>query len=157
MSFLVQLFQDYRQAFGAGGLLFILFGVLFVVLGVVWIARERRFAARAMTAGVVVLALTERHTTIDDSPTTLLFPVVRFTGMTGEEITFENPTGSRPAVARVGQQVSVIYDPIYPHSARLASGCLRYGVSVAFIALGIGFVGFGAVFALIQWFVNRLP
>ncbi len=145
------------DSFKQVGLLFVVFGVVFAGIGVVLIVRERRFVAHAARSVGTVIELHKRMITAGSYPEIVLCPVVRFQTAAGQEITFDNASGSLPARFRVGQSVTVYYDPQHPETAHVASGCLQYGISVIFIVLGAGFALFGALFVLIQRFVDRLP
>lgn len=145
--------DSFRQV----GLFFVLFGVVFAGIGVVLIVRERRFVAHAARSVGTVVELHKRMITAYNDPEIILCPIVRFQTAVGQEITFENASGSRPARFRVGQSVTVYYDPHHPETAHVASGCLQYGISVVFIVIGVIFALFGALFVFIQRFMDRLP
>ncbi len=145
--------DSFRQV----GLLFVVFGMVFAGIGVVLIVRERRFVAHAARSVGTVVELHKRMLTAGGYPEIVLCPIVRFQTAAGQEVTFENASGSRPARFRVGQSITVYYDPQHPETAHVASGCLQYGISIVFIVLGVIFAFFGALFVLIQRFMDGLP
>ncbi len=80
-------------------------------------------------------------------------PVVRYTTQTGQPVQFESPLGTSPRLHREGQQVPVLYNPADPTDARIATGCMRYGLAIFFIVLGLGMALFSALFALVSWLI----
>lgn len=73
----------------------------------------------------------------------LLFPVVRFETHEGETVEFEAGTGSN-VPPRVGEEVTVVYDPLRPEKARITVGSAIRFRPQAFViagALALGIVG----------------
>ena len=78
-----------------------------------------------------VTAHTSRHTysAIDNRPEVLFFPSVRFQTADSRTIEFENNLGSN-APPRIGDEVTVLYDPARPEKAKARGGEGRPGVHV---------------------------
>ena len=77
-----------------------------------------RTEARAMG---VVTEHTSRWSHGLDHPSLLFFPTVRFQTTDGRTVQFQNKIGTN-APPRVGDQVTVIYDPARPEEAKVALG-----------------------------------
>ncbi|RMB58965.1 DUF3592 domain-containing protein [Tessaracoccus antarcticus] len=74
------------------------------------------------------------------------FPYVEFNLPDGRSIRGESMTGARPAPARVGELVSVVYDPASPERLMVMQGLAKPGIAGAFSGvLGFFMVGFGIV------------
>jgi hypothetical protein len=83
---------------------------------------------------------------------------VRYTTREGQDVQFESPFGTSPRVHAEGQQVQVLYDPVNPADARLASGWMCYGLPLVFVGLGLGMLLFATLFALLAWYlVEQIP
>jgi hypothetical protein len=136
-----------------------LVGCLFLVIGIVHFRREHAFARGAIGAQGVVIGFQRRRNTnrtVGGNESHYLdFPVVRNTTRQGQEVQFESPIGTSPRLQREGQQVPVLYSPENPTDARLASGCMRYGLPLGLIVVGLGMVLFATVFGLFAWFLLR--
>ncbi len=76
----------------------------------------RRTEARAVG---VVTEHTSRCSHGLDHPSLLFFPSVRFQTTDGRTVVFQNKIGTN-APPRVGDQVTVIYDPARPEEAKVA-------------------------------------
>jgi hypothetical protein len=75
-------------------------------------------------------------------------PVVEFTSSTGKRIEITSSVGSHPPSYRVGESVTVLYDPSNPHNAQLSGfmdlwfGFLvLVGLGLAFASVGLGMIG----------------
>jgi hypothetical protein len=70
----------------------------------------------------------------------------------------ESPSATQPRVVREGQAVTVLYDPAAPQQARIASGCLQYGLPIFFIFFGLALALFATLFGFFSWFlITKLP
>ena len=72
------------------------------------------------------------------------FPVVQFQAG-DEQITFKSRMGSNPAPFRVGEIVTVVYDPLDPQHASIKSFGQMWGLSVILGALGVVFAAIPSV------------
>ena len=95
----------------------------------------------------VVTAHTSRRTYsgIDQRPEVLFYPSVRFQTEDGKTVEFENRLGSN-APPRVGEEVTVVYDPARPEEAKLALGSMFRFNPKALLVVGAIFVGAMALF-----------
>jgi hypothetical protein len=65
----------------------------------------------------------------------LLFPVVRFEAQDGKTVEFQSGLGTN-IPPRVGEEVTVIYDPSRPHEARVTVGStLRFRPRILVVAV----------------------
>jgi hypothetical protein len=119
-----------------GPLAFMLIGGLLFVLGAISLRRERAFEREAVGAQGIVVGFQRRA----GSKGYLNHPIVRFLTREGQELLFESPVGTSLPLYAEGQLVQVLYHPANPVDARLASGCMRFGLPVAFLILGAGFL-----------------
>jgi hypothetical protein len=115
----------------------LLLGLAMVGCGVVHCISERLFGARAGRATGRVVAIDEEPGM--DGPT--WYPVVRFTPPGGRTVEFRCSVGTYTRWYRVGQPVTVLFDPRSPDRAKIASFLNRY-----FVAINFGCFGVGAVF-----------
>lgn len=114
------------------GVLFGLAGLALLPWGIWQISRERTTTRQAQrTTGVVVDH--EQRSTFDG---VLLHPIVQYQTANGQPITFVSAVGTSPPLHKVGQRVTVLYDPQQPHEARIRSGVLQYGAAVGIIFAG---------------------
>lgn len=81
---------------------------------------QRNKAVSGITATGTVVDLTREMTT--PGSTGVYCPVVDFTLPSGEKITFTSDYGTRPASHKVGQSVTVRYDPDDPQKAEVDPG-----------------------------------
>ena len=80
-------------------------------------------------------------------------PVVRFRAPDGEEYEFESEHGSRPAMHKVGQTVTVLYDPADPENAEIRSALTRWLVPGLMIAIGLFFMCGGCMVIAIHFMI----
>lgn len=100
-------------------------------------ARFRRRAERAQ--GTIVelqLGASPGDTVVAGGSGPLYYPVVAFTTGEGRPIRARSAFGANPAPGRVGDTVTVLYDPRDPHSFRLdrfaaGGGCVTAALLVA--------------------------
>lgn len=88
--------------------------------GAIWVYfKQQRQMDSRVTANGTVVELTDRVTTGGRGG--IICPVVEFTVPSGERIRFTSDFGSRPASHKVGQSVTVRYDPVDPQKAEVES------------------------------------
>jgi hypothetical protein len=99
------------------------------------------FVARAATAEGKVIDLVRDRSSSGSSST--YRPVVEFTIPTGLRVEFTSGVGTSPPAYRVGEPVTVLYDPVDPNKARIKSFfSLWFGFMIVF-ALGLIFAILG--------------
>ena len=113
---------------------------------------ETRATTQARAVGVVT-GHTSRPT--HDNSGVLRFPSVRFQTADGRTVEFQNKVGTN-APPRVGDQVTVIYDPGRPEDARVTLGSAFRINPKALLVVGAIFFGAMALFfmlfvAVILW------
>lgn len=114
-------------------------GVVFAVRGFQGLRSTRRFvAASASATGTVTDSVGRWYRTIGDEPgfSRLSHPVVRFITGDGRTVEFESQAGSNLA-PKVGQQVTVLYDPLKPEEAKLKSFMMLWALPSILTALGV--------------------
>ena len=115
-------------------LLFTLGGIALAIYGIRSYRAGARFEQRALRAPGVVIDL---HTSHGANSGAIDFPVVRFEAA-GRELETRVMYGSRPAPAKVGEHVTVLYDPENPTRAVLP-GMFGSGRALAGILIAVGF------------------
>jgi hypothetical protein len=109
-------------------------GFLIVVIGAAMLASRFRFRRRADTTQGTITALRAVATGGSELGTGLVYrPTVRFTTADGETVEVESRTGTNPAPGKVGEAVTVRYDPADPRrfsitSTSRASGCVAWAL-----------------------------
>jgi len=89
---------------------------------------------------------------MDHRASLLYFPSVRFQTQDGRTVEFQNKVGSN-APPRVGDEVTVIYDPARPEEAEVALGSMfRFSPKALLVAGGI----FLAAMAFFLFFVAMI-
>jgi hypothetical protein len=130
--------------------------VVFSVIGVGMLlgsffifSNTSRFIAGAVEAEGKVIALDRSSSSSSSgSRSTTYRPVVEFTSSTGKRIEFTSNVGSSPPSHRVGEPVTVLYNPADPYRARIKSFFqLWFGFLIVFF-LGLVFaaIGLGMIF-----------
>lgn len=94
---------------------FLLFGSGFAWFGIHQIRIARRLARHGVRVPGVVTRL--RWESSDNGGSH--YPTLRFQTVDGAVVEVESDLGSSPAPARVGQQITVLYDPARPSLARM--------------------------------------
>lgn len=109
------------------------------------------------TVGVVTSHTSRRSHGMDNHnhASVLFFPSVRFQTTDGRTVEFDNKFGSN-APPKVGDEVTVIYDPERPEEAKVALGSMWRVDPKALLVVGAIFVGAMAFFflffvAMIVW------
>lgn len=117
-------------------------GVVLLLAGFFLFESTRRFIAGADEAQGTVISL-ERSRSSSGSGSTYR-PVVEFTASTGSRIEFTGGVASNPPSHRVGESVTVLYNPADPQSARIKSFVQLWFGSLLVLALGLlfGAIGF---------------
>ena len=83
------------------------------------------------------------------------FPVVEFSLPSGQIIRAQTHTGRNPAPAKVGEQVTVLYDPNQPEHIELLHNSGRTMMAPLYYVLAIGFVVF-ACLVIVVWFLLKV-
>lgn len=108
------------------------------------------FIRRAVEAEgkVIDLERSRSSSSSGSSSSTMYRPVVEFTTATGKRIEFISSVGSSPPSHRVGEAVTVLYNPADPQSARIKSFFqLWFGfLIVSFLGLVFAAIGLGMIF-----------
>jgi len=111
------------------------FGVsaLGLIGGAVWayFKQQQTLERRVATTGIVV-----ELTTQVTQRSSIFYPVVEFTTVTGEKIRFTSEFGSRPAEHKIGQSVNIRYEAADPQKAEIESTMNRW-----LVPLILGFIG----------------
>jgi hypothetical protein len=108
-------------------------GSIVVVAGLAALAAGLFFSPRTARATGVVVAVIEHNAY---SPEQSYKPVVQFDAG-GRTVRFESHSGSsQPGDVRVGDRLTVVYDPGNPADARLDTPWQRWGMWLAVAALG---------------------
>jgi hypothetical protein len=108
-----------------------------------------------LTAVGVVTGHMSRRSHGSDHPGMLLFPSVRFQRADGRMVEFQSKVGSN-APPKVGEEVTVYYDPDRPEDANLSLGStFRPNLKLLPVVFGVFLGGvalmFLSVFALVLW------
>jgi uncharacterized protein DUF3592 len=131
----------------------IIFGV-FLAIGLafsgvaLWAVRDTQsFVAKATMVSGVVVSLEYRRDTSSSSNGGVYYPVVKYKTATGEERTLRSNTGTSPPSYRVGEVVSVFYDPGNPFDARIKGIFSLWLLAIIFGILGCVFslIGLGGL------------
>ena len=113
-------------------------GAVFAFHGLRVLRRTRRFvAASASATGTVTDSVGRWYSDPGDDPgvSRLSHPVVRFMTGDGRTVEFESQVGSNLA-PKVGQEVTVLYDPLGPNEARIRSFMMLWALPSIFTVLG---------------------
>lgn len=103
---------------------------------VIWRRRAERVPGR----------VTELHRRLGgsrgDRPQMRYSPILEFTTRDGRDIRTRLNVGTKPAPAKTGEQVTVVYDPRSPEHADIAGkGWLRLSLLILGTLLGVSLVG----------------
>jgi uncharacterized protein DUF3592 len=133
------------------GVLFVLLGFAMLIGGVVAAVKQSRQSARNLSATGTVVDLVKR--VINPGSGGVYCPVIDFATSTGHAVRFESQFGTMPATHRLGQKITVRYDPSNPQKAEVDSATSGWLVPGCMIGMGVGFLGMGLVFLVIGIFV----
>jgi hypothetical protein len=96
-----------------------------------YFSQRRKKESRVTARGTVI----ELTTQVSDRGS-IYCPIVEFTTSSGQQIRFTSDFGSRPASHKIGQDVSVRYDPTDPQQAEIESALTRWLYPVIFVFMG---------------------
>ena len=114
-------------------------GAMFAIRGFRGLRSTRRFVtASASATGTVTDSVGRWYRNPGDEPgvSRLSHPLVRFVTGDGRTVEFESQVGSNLA-PKVGQQVTVLYDPLRPEEAKIKSFMMLWALPSIFAALGV--------------------
>jgi hypothetical protein len=134
------------NVFALVAVLGLLLGLSLVILSVVIQVKQYIFRGRARRARGEVVEIVEASS---GPGRRLKYPVVEFETERGRTVEFESSVGSNPSLYRVGQRVSVLYDPDEPQKATIDSFLSRWLATLITGCLGVSFLFVGMVFLLI--------
>lgn len=126
----------------------ILFGIFFIGASTYIFNDIQTFIEKSLSTTGTVIRLSEEF---DDDNDILFSPIVRFETIKGKIIEFKSTTSSNPPSHRVGENVSVLYDPKNPYNAKINSFTSLWLAPILFLGLGIIFSGIGSFI-----FIDRL-
>lgn len=118
-------------------------GLVMLLLASYFYSAERNFVKHGIrTEGTV----SELDADRDSDGDLHYYPIVTFTTLQGQTVTFRSRTGSNPPAYEVGERIGVVYDPANPQGARHTGWFSLWGVTFIFTLLftifgGVGFVG----------------
>ena len=117
-----------------------------------WIVRTRSFLAKAITTSGEVAAVKEEVEHDANGLSTSSRPVVSFRTEGGMTIRFEAMSTRGPAFYRIGDRVTVVYDPLRPDRAHIRSFVSLWLLPLVLLGLGGAFVtiALGVVSGLIS-------
>lgn len=129
------------------GIVFTLVGFLLAAIALfIWL-RTQSFLNTAQEAQGTVVQMVYSHSSDGGGG---YAPVFTFRTITGQEITASENLYSNPPQFKVGQTVTVLYDPENPNRARIKKGFNLYFVPVLLGFLGLIFGCIGVIFLGIQ-------
>lgn len=116
------------------------------------------FSARAVEAQAEVTGLSAKDVSLATNPDTVYFPVVAFTTADGQQIEAECLTGVHPPPPRVGETVTVHYDPQHPSQVEVAgeedpatAGLTSFLLARVFLGLAVATPLAWLVLAFVVW------
>lgn len=114
--------------------------------------RQREKNMKGITTTGTVMELT-REVMNPGSPG-VYCPIVEFSLPSGEKITFTSSYGTRPASHKIGQSVTVRYDPDNPQSADIDSTVSFWLFPGILTFMGVLACCLGFFFVLMYWFMQ---
>lgn len=136
-------------------LISIVLGGLIVLIGILFHFNQKSFTESAKEAKGVVIDIKEKYVSSNNESlhqssrnsqnnNKEYFPIIKYKTKAGDEVTFTSIRGSRNINSyKIGEEVTVLYDPKQPIRARLKTKAMNYesfifaGVGVLFIVFGI--------------------
>ena len=135
--------------------LFTVVGLIFATMGFRTLRTDRDFQAVALRAPGTVTDLRFRSVGRRRASGTW-FPVVRFDTADGRRIDTEAMYGRRPAPARRGEEVTVLYDPADPTRAALEGKSGGGALGLIFVVVGLTFAALGVAIGGIALLVTSV-
>jgi Protein of unknown function (DUF3592) len=116
---------------------FLAMGIVFTLVGGVQLLQYRRFRSRAARVPGVVADL---HHGVSATAGDLYYPVLAFTTRDGRPVRASTRVGAKPALAQVGDQVTVAYDPHNLEEAEIeGKGWVRVALLRLFVLIGMAY------------------
>ena len=112
---------------------------------------ETRAITEARAVGIVTGHSSRSTHHVEDLSGRVFFPSVRFQTADGRTVEFENKLGTN-APPRVGERVTVLYDPERPEEAKVAFGSVVRRNVMAFAVMGA--IILGVMFTSFMLFVG---
>ena len=142
------------NGFFIGGCLVSLLAVgLLIGAVVVYVRQGRQLADRVSVQGTVTGL--ERSATTPGSGG-VYCPVVEFQATNGQTIRFQSAFGTMPASHKVGQSVTVLYNPANPQEAEVSSAVSRYLYPGVLAFMGLVALCLGGSFLLFTFFMSAV-
>jgi hypothetical protein len=127
-----------------------LVGVGTLTASAIWLISIRKFKKSAARATGRV---TERvYSSGDGDMPGTYAPRFEFKTPDGESWSVLSSTSSIPAGFRVGEEITVLYDPANPHTAKIDSA-----MQLWFMPLLLGIVGVAALCVWVTWLIGTMP
>ena len=130
------------------GFIFIVLGLGLLLISFNYYEQATVFIQRTViTTGTIVSYEIDRAVSDEDlsTPVKNYYPVISFETVKGKKITFKSKSTYNPAQYKVGDQLSVRYNPKNPQEAEV------FSVYALWIRFAVVFI-FGLIFTLIGWF-----
>jgi hypothetical protein len=127
---------------------FLAIGVVIAIAGVFSYVSTRRFIDRAARAAGTVVRVLEEADSGDGG--TLFRPVVQFRTLAGAMVEFRSNFRSKPAGYRLGDAVTVLYEPDAPDRAEIESFMTLWFLTLICGLLGTIFLGAGVGVLLVR-------
>jgi len=125
-------------------------GVILAGIGALLLVQEQDFLKVAVRSQGVVVDYKMGRKKKNGRRSSSLFPVVTYTTRENHEIKFVSSFGSTPAKYKIGEKVTVLYDPRDPNEAQIEGYMEQWfaptvlmGMSFIFLAIGAGVLQFG--------------
>jgi hypothetical protein len=122
------------------GVIFTVLGLAILAFGVYFIFDTISFVNRSATTAEGTVVEVERKFLREG---TIIVPTVTFVTEEGRSIVFTSNTGRGGWKDRIGESVTVRYDPADPTNAKIDSFYQLWGLSAIFFGIGGMFIVFG--------------
>jgi hypothetical protein len=130
------------------GLIFAGVGGVSLLIGILLYISRRRFLRDAVSVPGTVTGHVQRS---GSEGGTVYSPVVQFTTMEGQALTFTESVASNPPRHQAGASVKVLYPPGNPQAARVAGWFGLWFLPTFALLFGLGFLGAGVpIFLLVD-------